>query len=37
LDFLRRIELSNGAFELLQLYADRGIRQPGLHGSKLIA
>src|SRR5580704_4737289 len=37
LGFLRRLELANGAFELLQLFGDRGIRQPGLHGSKLVA
>src|SRR6202035_3564943 len=37
LDFLRRLELSNGAFELLQLFGDRGIGQPGLHGAKLVA
>src|ERR1700722_12629429 len=36
-NFLRRLELPNGAFELLQLFGDLSIRQPGLHGSELVA
>src|ERR1700724_2274923 len=30
LNFLRRLELPDGAFELLQLFCDRGIPQPGV-------
>jgi hypothetical protein len=29
LGFSRRLDLPNGAFELLQLFGNRGIRQPG--------